>query len=151
MQIFVKTLTGKTITLDVESSDSIEAVKQKIQVRTARGTLGSGGGGRPQMARQWRRNPGNSADENTQLQQHTAAESRRDNAGVRIAEDACVSDRTASFEPLPLLRWPSRAMSSLAISSISRCSLSLMMDARVCLFILVVCRTRRESRRISSV
>ena len=31
MQIFVKTLTGKTITLDVESSDSIEAVKTKIQ------------------------------------------------------------------------------------------------------------------------
>merc|ERR1712205_222705 len=31
MQIFVKTLTGKTITLDVESSDSIQAVKQKIQ------------------------------------------------------------------------------------------------------------------------
>jgi ubiquitin len=31
MQIFVKTLTGKTITIDVESSDSIEAVKQKIQ------------------------------------------------------------------------------------------------------------------------
>jgi ubiquitin len=29
MQIFVKTLTGKTITLDVESSDSIENVKQK--------------------------------------------------------------------------------------------------------------------------
>lgn len=31
MQIFVKTLTGKTITLDVESSDTVEAVKQKIQ------------------------------------------------------------------------------------------------------------------------
>ena len=31
MQIFVKTLTGKTITLDVESSDTIEQVKQKIQ------------------------------------------------------------------------------------------------------------------------
>ena len=31
MQIFVKTLTGKTITLDVESADTIEAVKQKIQ------------------------------------------------------------------------------------------------------------------------
>lgn len=31
MQIFVKTLTGKTITLDVESSDTIEAIKQKIQ------------------------------------------------------------------------------------------------------------------------
>lgn len=31
MQIFVKTLTGKTITLDVESSDMIENVKQKIQ------------------------------------------------------------------------------------------------------------------------
>lgn len=31
MQIFVKTLTGKTITLDVDSADSIENVKQKIQ------------------------------------------------------------------------------------------------------------------------
>ena len=31
MQIFVKTLTGKTITLDVEPSDSIDAVKAKIQ------------------------------------------------------------------------------------------------------------------------
>ena len=31
MQIFVKTLTGKTITLDVEASDTIEGVKQKIQ------------------------------------------------------------------------------------------------------------------------
>jgi len=31
MQIFVKTLTGKTITLDVESSDTITSVKAKIQ------------------------------------------------------------------------------------------------------------------------
>ena len=31
MQIFVKTLTGKTITLDVEASDTIENVKAKIQ------------------------------------------------------------------------------------------------------------------------
>ena len=31
MQIFVKTLTGKTITLDVESSDTIEGVMAKIQ------------------------------------------------------------------------------------------------------------------------
>eukprot|EP00457_Paulinella_chromatophora_P018049 gb/GEZN01019251.1/.p1 GENE.gb/GEZN01019251.1/~~gb/GEZN01019251.1/.p1 ORF type:complete len:140 (+),score=9.00 gb/GEZN01019251.1/:118-537(+) len=31
MQIFVKTLTGKTITLDVDSSDTIENVKLKIQ------------------------------------------------------------------------------------------------------------------------
>ena len=31
MQIFVKTLTGKTITLEVEPSDSIENVKEKIQ------------------------------------------------------------------------------------------------------------------------
>jgi len=31
MQIFVKTLTGKTITLDVESSDTIDNVKNKIQ------------------------------------------------------------------------------------------------------------------------
>ena len=31
MQIFVKTLTGKTITLDVDSNDSIANVKQKIQ------------------------------------------------------------------------------------------------------------------------
>jgi ubiquitin len=31
MQIFVKTLTGKTITLDVEPADSIGTIKQKIQ------------------------------------------------------------------------------------------------------------------------
>ena len=31
MQIFIKTLTGKTITLDVEPSDTIDNVKQKIQ------------------------------------------------------------------------------------------------------------------------
>lgn len=31
MQIFVKELTGKTITLDVEASESIENVKARIQ------------------------------------------------------------------------------------------------------------------------
>jgi ubiquitin len=31
MQIFVKTLTGKTITLEVESTDTIDVVKSKIQ------------------------------------------------------------------------------------------------------------------------
>ena len=31
MQIFVKTLTGKTMTLNVESSDTIDSVKEKIQ------------------------------------------------------------------------------------------------------------------------
>ena len=31
MQVFVKTLTGKTITLEVESSDTIDAVRAKIQ------------------------------------------------------------------------------------------------------------------------
>jgi len=31
MQIFVKTLTGKTIALDVEGSDTIDNVKAKIQ------------------------------------------------------------------------------------------------------------------------
>ena len=31
MQIFVKTLTGRTITLKVEASDTIENVKGKIQ------------------------------------------------------------------------------------------------------------------------
>ncbi len=31
MQIFIKTLTGKTITLEVESSDTIDMVKSKIQ------------------------------------------------------------------------------------------------------------------------
>ena len=31
MQIFVKTLTGKTITLEVDPSESIQDVKQKIQ------------------------------------------------------------------------------------------------------------------------
>ena len=31
MQIFVKTLTGKTVTLEVEPSDSVENVKAMIQ------------------------------------------------------------------------------------------------------------------------
>ena len=31
MQIFIKTLTGKTITLDVDESDTIVKLKQKIQ------------------------------------------------------------------------------------------------------------------------
>tara|TARA_B100000902_G_C27137251_1_gene826730 strand:+ start:625 stop:858 length:234 start_codon:yes stop_codon:yes gene_type:complete len=31
MQVFIKTLTGKTITLEVEPTDTIESVKQKIQ------------------------------------------------------------------------------------------------------------------------
>ena len=30
MQIFVKTLTGKTITLEVEGNDTIDTLKQKI-------------------------------------------------------------------------------------------------------------------------
>ena len=34
MQIFVKTLTGNTVTLDVDASDSIYAIKLKIQDRT---------------------------------------------------------------------------------------------------------------------
>ena len=31
MQLFIKTLTGKTISLEVDSSDSVESVKAKIQ------------------------------------------------------------------------------------------------------------------------
>jgi ubiquitin len=31
MQIFVKTLTGKTITVEIEPTDAIQSVKQKIQ------------------------------------------------------------------------------------------------------------------------
>ena len=33
MQIYIKTLTGKTITLDVEPSDSMQTVKGKIQYK----------------------------------------------------------------------------------------------------------------------
>jgi len=32
-QLFIKTLTGKTITLDVDSSDTVENLKTKIQDR----------------------------------------------------------------------------------------------------------------------
>ena len=35
-QIFIKTLTGKTITLEVEDSDTIESVKIKIQDKEGR-------------------------------------------------------------------------------------------------------------------
>ncbi|AVR52962.1 ubiquitin [Marseillevirus Shanghai 1] len=31
MQVFIKTLTGKTLCIEVESSDTVESVKQKIQ------------------------------------------------------------------------------------------------------------------------
>lgn len=31
MQIFIKTLTGKTITVEVESSDTVSSIKQKIE------------------------------------------------------------------------------------------------------------------------
>ena len=31
MQIFIKTLTGKTITLEVEPTDTIENIKSKVQ------------------------------------------------------------------------------------------------------------------------
>ena len=31
MQVFIKTLTGKTITLEVEGSDTIQSIKAKIQ------------------------------------------------------------------------------------------------------------------------
>ena len=37
MQIFVKTLTGKTITLEVDASDTIENVKAKIQDKALQG------------------------------------------------------------------------------------------------------------------
>ncbi|CBI28631.3 unnamed protein product, partial [Vitis vinifera] len=33
MQIFIKTLTGKTITLEVASSDAIDNVKAEIRIR----------------------------------------------------------------------------------------------------------------------
>ena len=40
MQIFVKTVTGKTLTLDVEASDTIDNVKAIIQDKTKKKLLG---------------------------------------------------------------------------------------------------------------
>jgi hypothetical protein len=37
MQIFVKTLTGNTITLDAEFSDTIDQLKQQIQDKEGQG------------------------------------------------------------------------------------------------------------------
>ena len=54
MDIFVKTLTGTTLTLDVEPSDTIENIKHKIEDATAprnTGVFNPGGGIPPDQQR----------------------------------------------------------------------------------------------------
>uniref|UniRef100_A0A0E0A080 Ubiquitin-like domain-containing protein n=1 Tax=Oryza glumipatula TaxID=40148 RepID=A0A0E0A080_9ORYZ len=93
MQIFVKTLTGKSITLEVESSDTIDNVKARSKTRKGSRRISSGSSSR-----------GSSWKTAARWPTTTSRRSRRFtwcSASAAAAEAATPHDRAQTPEPSP--------------------------------------------------